>query len=195
MSFPIHQRKGMAYLFLSLFSIGLSCFSSSVFASSDFYWYMGNHLDHFSAMSRVVEIQVLTVSSELLPNPAVFNVALNENQQIVSMRYSVSPSESAEFSVAQLRSGVVLVRRSDRDVLKLRSTQFDAREGGELELTYLSDGIMNIYHTFKMSLVRTGGNWGLEVDDQSGRRPFSTMVLYPRKVFGQVIGIERIEVK
>ena len=96
------------------------------------------------------------------------------------------------FSVNELNEGgVVLYHTEGRDAIKLSSSSFDRVHGGDVLMTYLSDGITNIYNKFPIVVKRVGDDW---VAKKGGKR-IRTVILKGRMFFGKIIGIREIIVK
>ncbi|MDC0256046.1 hypothetical protein OAK75_14200 [Bacteriovoracales bacterium] len=96
------------------------------------------------------------------------------------------------FSVDELNEGgVVLYRAEGRNAIKLSSNSFDRIHGGDVLMTYLSDGITNIYNKFPIVVERVGDLWVAKKDGKKIRK----LILKSRMFFGKVIGIREIIVK
>ncbi|MBI2712693.1 MAG: hypothetical protein HYX41_07570 [Bdellovibrio sp.] len=141
------------------------------------------------------EIQLARVTTDMAEGHSDFKMEVNSDHAILAMRYYLSNGTRADFTLEQVKGGVVLVKASGRDVLKLKGEKLDANHGGLLDLIYLSNGVTNKYETLQFELVRTGDRWSVMVNDQGGRREFTTMFFKGRKFFGQWVGIEKITVK
>ena len=77
----------------------------------------------------------------------------------------------------------------------LKGSNFSNTTGGALTLTYLNDGIQNIYKDFDFALNRVGQNWNTTSLDQNGiPQVFTTLFLTAKKFLGSVIGIDSITV-
>lgn len=96
------------------------------------------------------------------------------------------------FSVDDLNEGgVILYHTEGRDVIKLSSNSFDRVHGGDVLMTYLTDGITNVYNKFPIVIKRTGDLWVA----QKGGKKIRQLILKSRKFFGKVIGIREVIVK
>ena len=89
-------------------------------------------------------------------------------------------------------SGVVLYRTEGRDVFKLSSRSLDRTMGGDVLLTYLTDGITNRYLDLELNLRRDGDAWYIE--DERGNK-IRKAVLKAGSFFGKIIGIKEIIIK
>jgi hypothetical protein len=141
------------------------------------------------------EVQLARVTTDMATGHSDFKMAVDGDRSIVAMRYYLDNGTKAEFTVAQILAGVVMVKASGHDVLKLKGENFDAVHGGHLILTYLNNGVTNSYSNFPIDLVKTGDHWGLQVNDQTGHREFTTMFFKGKKFFGKWVGIDSITVK
>ena len=195
MDFPITRNKGLLHSRFSFLAVlaALIC-TSNAYATV---WDLGHFFDYFGYdySSRNGEIQLLHVTSDAMGGASDFKLLLNDDHEIVGVRFLTASRDGTSYTVAQLLQGVVLLRSSGYDVLKLKAQAVDPKHTAVLDLVYLSNGITNSYGTFQMEIVRRGSQFGLEVNDQSGRRSFTTMFLEARRFAGQVIGIKNVVVK
>lgn len=141
------------------------------------------------------EVQLARVTTDMATGHSDFKMVVDADRSIVSMRYYLDNGTRTDFTVDQIRAGVVMVRASGHDVLKLKGDNFDAVHGGHLILTYLNNGITNHYENFPIDLIKTGDHWAVSVNDQSGRHEFTTMFFKGKRAFGQWVGIDKITVK
>ena len=149
-----------------------------------------------AAIESAGELQVLKIESDVLNSPSNMRFNVDENGDLVSLMYYEDGRKKSEFSMSALMNSASLMERSGYQVVKLTPRgPFNSHEGGEVDLVYLSNAFTNSYGTFPMSVVRRGNGWALETNGQSGRREFTSMYIKSRKLFGQVIGIQSINVK
>ena len=95
-------------------------------------------------------------------------LALDSEGDIVKINRK-SQASVQSFSVNDLNeSGVVLYRTEGRDVFKLSSRSLDRTMGGDVLLTYLTDGITNRYLDLELNLRRDGDAWYIE--DERGNK-------------------------
>ena len=139
------------------------------------------------------EINLLEIISEPEGNKVhLLTLGLDSEGDIVKINRK-SQASVQSFSVNDLNeSGVVLYRTEGRDVFKLSSRSLDRTMGGDVLLTYLTDGITNRYLDLELNLRRDGDTWYLE--DERGNR-IRKAVLKSRKFFGKIIGIKEIIIK
>ena len=141
------------------------------------------------------EVQLAHVTSDAMDGFLDMKITVNSDHDIVGFSYVTHKNEKASFKLDQFAAGFVLYRSAGRDVAKLASRDFQASKGGHLELIYLYNGITGSTEKFSMELVRVGNEWKLEVNDNAGRRYFTSMFLKGNFLFGRAIGIESVSVK
>lgn len=141
------------------------------------------------------EVTILQVTSDARPGTDTLNLQLDEEETIVALRKFSLDGKGSTHPFAELQPGAVLLKAEGRVILKLVNVNATQKDGGEIKLMYLSNGIWNSYGEFNMELVHEGKNWGLQVNEPSGRRAFTKMILKKKVFLGQVIGIGEIEVQ
>jgi hypothetical protein len=95
----------------------------------------------------------------------------------------------------QVERGAVLLEEGGVNVIKVQSHHLDPISGGPVDLIYTTNGILKKTAVFHMDLVRIGNRWYFQTNDQTGRRPFTSMFLTAKKFLGKVIGIQKISVR
>ena len=145
--------------------------------------------------ARSEEVQLLRVTTDMAEGFSDFKMAVDQNHSIQTLRYYLNTGTKSEFTVDQVRAGVVIAKASGKDVLKLKGEKFDAQHGGPVTLIYLTNGITNSYANFEMELARTGDHWTVRINDQAGHHDITTLFFKGKKLFGKWIGIEKIIAK
>jgi hypothetical protein len=145
--------------------------------------------------SNVKEMQLLRVTTDALKGHLDVKLLMNENNEILGASYVTFEGERVDFSPDDLPKGVVIFRKSNRDVAKMVSHDFTPDKNAHMTLLYLTNGLTGSMAEYPMEIVRTRDSWQLERNDERGRRSFTTMFLKGRFFFGKVIGIEGVEVK
>lgn len=84
----------------------------------------------------------------------------------------------------------VLYRESNRDVINLISDNFASHQGGDVELSYLYNGLTGSRSSLELDLVRNGDEWEL----LSNGRKVNRLHFVKNKKFFKVIGIKNIQV-
>lgn len=189
------QTKSYAGIVVAALVVSFSMSPRAVSAAE---WFTGSDFEMMNQTQDAPqgeEVQLARVTTDMAVGHSDFKMVLDGDRSIVAMRYYLDNGTRAEFTVAEILAGVVMVKASGRDILKLKGDKFDAVSGGHLSLIYLTNGVTNKYETFPLDLVKTGDHWGVQVNDQSGHREFTTMFFKGRKFFGKWVGIESITVK
>jgi hypothetical protein len=88
-------------------------------------------------------------------------------------------------------TGIVLDSRDGRDIIVLRSNNFAAHNGGDLEIDTLYNGITGSRKKYPIDLQRHGAYWKVE---RNGK-VITKMHLVSKKLLGKVIGIKTIKTK
>jgi hypothetical protein len=96
------------------------------------------------------------------------------------------------YTLEQLRKGVVLVERSGRNIVDLRSIDVDAIAGGTAELSYLKSGISGKRKYARFTIREQDGRWVMFTD--SGKLVHS-IHFTTKKLLGKVIGLDKMIIK
>lgn len=133
------------------------------------------------------------VSSDALPGQdSNLNVEISFDLEIQRFLHRTKEGDVREYTPEAVSRSVVLYKKSGRDVLILKSKDFDPWHGGTFTLKYLTSGITGSYGTTELELQRLGNNWRIWVSDNSGRRPVAQIFLQKNTFLGNVIGIKRV---
>jgi len=108
-----------------------------------------------------------------------------------SFHFSDSRNTNLEFTVAQLRTGVVLVHALGKDILKISGPQFASDGGGQMILTFLKSFLGGDRREVRFDYIRRGGatEWVLQTDDSEGRDPFDSLSIEISKTIGIPTGV------
>lgn len=139
------------------------------------------------------EAQLVRVTTDAVPGFLDVKLVLNQDHEITAIKY-VGTSTTESFDVSELPVGIVMLRHSGKEVVKLIASGFDVKEGGKLNINYLSSGISNARGDYWVTIQRQGQNWQIVRDDSAGRRVFTKMFMKARKVLGNTVGIQSITV-
>lgn len=164
--------------YLTGFAIVLSIFSQS-----------------HSAFAAGTRIPLFMATSDAFDNTLEIGLSVDQNSDATGFVYTNAGQETA-LPLSDLATGIVLYKSGSTDVVVLSSTSFNSKIGGPLVLTYLQNGVSNIYRKFDFALGRQGQSWSPYVEDSNGiPKSFLTMFLKAKKLFGKLIGIDNITVQ
>lgn len=111
----------------------------------------------------------------------------------VALEFSATASGQTKiFNVSQLSAGIVLYTTQGHDVVTVESSDFAPTHGGNLLVTYLENGLSDEYDSVTVEVERTGDQWQMFVNDQSGHHVVTQAYFKANKVFGQTVGIQSI---
>jgi hypothetical protein len=113
---------------------------------------------------------------------------------LTSFHFTDSRNSSLDFTVAQLKDGVVLVRALGKDILKIAAPDFTADGGGQMVLTFLKGFFGNDRREVHFDYLRRGSatDWVLQTDDSEGRDPFDGLSIIVSKTLGLPTGVGNI---
>ena len=141
------------------------------------------------------EISLIHVTSDAMDGYGDFKIAVDDLSQVIQFRYYANGVERRDYPLDALRTGIVLHQDGGRNVITIKSGNFNPADGGPIDLIYLYNGAFNDFRTFKMEMVRTGKNWSMRAYVDSGLVYFTSMYFQKRTFFGKTIGIEKVIVK
>jgi hypothetical protein len=149
--------------------------------------------ENLASRNRVrTEYPLLHVTTDADHSEANLSLILDKNADLVQLRYVNTDGADLRFNRDDLIKGVVLIRKSNRDIIKLQiDTDFDLVEGGAVNLSYLYNGLTGTYRDFPIRLTRSGHQWSVQTDQG---KSFKSMFLHARKWMGELIGIDHISV-
>ena len=97
----------------------------------------------------------------------------------------LSSGEVNRVSLDNIRTGIVLLKSKDYEVVKLRGENFSIFYGGELTIDYLYSGLTN---KMKQEHIVVTSNYNIVKEGI----PVHTMRFVENKLFGKTIGIKKI---
>lgn len=144
------------------------------------------------------EILLATITGNVDTDTSLFLAELNDTNALDTVRFKTTTREGritqdSHFPAQTVDStGVVLLERNDRDILRLETVKpFSFDNGGEVKLSYLYSGVTGAWKTLKVKLVKNGNDF--EIQNQAGvkiTRFFTKGNWHP--IFG-LIGIADLE--
>jgi hypothetical protein len=139
---------------------------------------------------------LLSATSDAFGGALNFQVAVDGDS--VAQNFSATATSSGKtlaYPFSDLPAGIVLYNYDNHDVVTLTSSDFDPTHGGDFVVSYLENGIPNDYVTVNVEIERTGDQWQMWIDDQSGNHVVTQAYFQANKVFGEVVGISDITFK
>lgn len=139
----------------------------------------------------------LLITSTTDANKIVTKLSLlldNDSTEIKGLRSEDSNGKVSVFEFEKIRSkgGAVLLRQSDRDIVRMMGNEVDPKTGGPFQLIYLYNGISDAYRKADFEINLNGDIWSVNTNDQAGRKVFDTMFLKAHRWMGKVVGIAKI---
>lgn len=146
----------------------------------------------FTGSARAEHVQpILTVTSDAFSGQGVLSIVTDDDLVATGVRYQ-SATADRTFPIGDLASGMVLLVQSGRDIVMLKSQDFDPRSGGSLTLRYLYSGLNGSYRSAPVEIERTGDDWQLWINDSGGRRVATSAYFKANRLLGSVVGISSV---
>ena len=100
--------------------------------------------------------QLVHVTSDAMPGFLDVKVTTDQDANAIGIAYVDSSGSREEFKLDQFSRGIVIYKKSGKDVVTLKSPNFNPGSGGNIDLVYLKNGVTGSAGTFHMELVRVG---------------------------------------
>lgn len=125
------------------------------------------------------------------------SLRIDKNGKLTHLLHVPSGRAQIAYSPNQLKTGVVLRRKSGRDLVVLKMQQFSPDKGAKVLLTYLYSAVpMESYRSLTLELAHDKDGWFLK--DSKGKRVGSMHIkANMANVLGyrQAVGIQTLELK
>tara|TARA_Y100000031_G_C8164519_1_gene358663 strand:- start:334 stop:831 length:498 start_codon:yes stop_codon:yes gene_type:complete len=146
--------------------------------------------------SSFAQSSIKIISGTIEGDSKVVSLSLNLDAEhdVVGMTVeSNDPAQSTQtkdYQEHQIYSGIVLYHQSNRDIVVLSSENFSSQQGGDIELTYLYNGITGRRYSIMINLFRDGDTWKVS---QNGVNFTRVHFNKNRKRFIGVVGVRSID--
>jgi hypothetical protein len=139
-------------------------------------------------------LQLIRVTSDAVDGSSDLKLIVDVDLKVLSLELTTD-NKGKRHDVRKLIEGIVLISEGGRDVVVIKSQNFDPVSGGDIDVIYLHNGINGTYRSFPTQVIRTGDRWAIYTNDSSGRKSFTQMYLKAKRALGRVVGIDYITVK
>lgn len=93
------------------------------------------------------------------------------------------------YSLEDIEDGYVMEHQQGRDIIILRSNNFDSYVGGDLKISYLFNGLKGKWRSKTVKLRFMSGKWRLQTSEVD---IINKMKIVVRKWVGKVVGVKDI---
>ncbi len=129
----------------------------------------------FSQQLFARELLLATITGNVDTDTSYFRVEVDENNTLDTILFKTVTTEGrvtqdSHFPAETVdATGVVLLERNNRDILRLETVKpFSFENGGEVRLTYLYSGVTNAWKSLRLKLVKKGEDF--EIESLKGER-------------------------
>ena len=133
----------------------------------------------FEAAPKPIETPILAAQSTF---PSGYTGTLSAvsdpstPEQVSGFRYTDSRGTERNHTVDEIRTGIVLVHALGKDLLKLRSKEFDRAAGGEISLMFYREFLSgDDRREVRFTYQPEGDHWVLRTNDPAGRDLFNQL--------------------
>jgi hypothetical protein len=153
----------------------------------------GNLDPNPSHLQSAIAVPALKILSDATPGQEVWVDVLEDpiTARSIGLQYR-SSAETKQYTLQDLPQGIVLMEKSGKKIVTLKSATFDPATGGAMEIIYLNDGISNTYRSFKFEVDRSGSQWLVYSNTSAGRLLMNHAFVKTKRFLGQIIGIDKI---
>jgi len=137
------------------------------------------------------EVLLAKISTDYTDRTYDLILALDANKKVSGIRTKSNKGKIKNYPLNVLDREVVLVKAVGVALVTLLCKDFKQDVGCPIEIEYPSNVTYGKFLRFQAQLAFTDGKWQLENRD----RPFTVMHLVAKKLFGLLIGVDRIELR
>ncbi len=138
------------------------------------------------------DILISTVTSDVDTFTTYLWISTNDDGSAKALKMTSDDDVGpAMFGPSKVRSGIVLKKVDQYDVVVLKSDDFEIDRGGHLEMEYLSNGITGSTDTENLNIEFNGTTWKLyHRGEEVNRFHFKG-----KRILGKLVGIKRVEIR
>ena len=118
------------------------------------------------------EIKLATITGNVDTDTSLFLIEVDDNGSLDTVRFKTTTKEGkitqdSHFPAETVdATGVVLLERNNRDILRLETVKpFSFANGGQVNLKYLYNGATNSWKSLKVSLLKNGADFEIRTAD------------------------------
>lgn len=137
------------------------------------------------------EVMLAKISTDYTDRTYDLILMLDANQKVSGIRTKSNKGKIKNYPLNVLDREVVLVKAVGVALVTLLCKDFKQEVGCPIEIEYPSNVTYGKFLRFQSQLAFSDGKWQLE----SRGRPFTVMHLVAKKLFGLLIGVDRIELR
>lgn len=137
------------------------------------------------------EILLATISTDYTDRTYDLVLSIDDNNLVSAIKTKSNKGKIKNYPLAVLNREIVLVKAVGVSLVTLKCDNFSQTRGCPIEIEYPSNLTYGKFLRFEAELARHDEEWRLE----SRGRAFRSMHLIAKKMFGLLIGVERIELR
>lgn len=147
--------------------------------------------DPNSEAPKLKEILLTTISTDYTDRTYDLILTFDDKQLVNAIKTKSNKGKVKIYPLNVLDREVVLVKAVGVALVTLVCKNFKQEKGCPIEIEYPSNVTYGKFLRFQAELVQAKDTWQLE----SRGRPFTSMHLVAKKLFGLLIGVDRIELR
>jgi hypothetical protein len=121
-------------------------------------------------------------------------VDFSDADVVTGFHFTDTQGTTLDYSVDDMRRGVVLLHALGKNIIRMVSPQFDPQAGGVVHLVFLRNFFGSDYRQADVDFVR-GISWDVWTDDVQGKDAFDRIHVVIQSSFGVPSSVGRIQFK
>ncbi len=145
--------------------------------------------------SLVMHAQVdklAVVTNGMDSDKCILTVDTDETGALQNLHVTEDKSSHGSYPLADVQKGIVLVERSNRDIVLLSGADLDATAGGKVIISYLYNALTKRHKHKQLELFQQDGKWVM-ADEQ--HKIVKSIHFTTKKVLGKVVGLDEMIIK
>lgn len=138
------------------------------------------------------DILVTTVTSDVDAYTTRLWIVTNNDGSAQALKMTTNDGSNPNmFGPSKVKTGMVLKKVDQYDVVTLKSEDFETDRGGHLEMEYLSNGITGSTDKKQLTIEFDGATWKLYHRGEAVTRFHFT----GKRILGKLVGIKRVDIR
>lgn len=142
-------------------------------------------------VNQALEVKLATITTDYTNRTYDLILSLDQEGKVTAIKTKSNKGKIKNYPLHVLDRQIVLVKAVGISLVTLTCKNFKQFSGCPIEIEYPSNLTYGKFLRFESNLVFANEKWQL----QSQNRQFTSMHLVAKKVFGILIGVERIELR
>lgn len=145
-----------------------------------------------SSTLALADMHVLaSVTNSMDNDKYTLNLETGENDNLVMLHVLSTSAPTDHYNLTQVRSGVTLVKRGERDIIRLTAKNLHELKGGVVTVSFLYNGITGKRKSEQLEIIPQDGKWIMQSID---RIIVKSIHFKTKKILGKIVGLRKMEI-